>query len=84
MKLTVSLNDDLVTQIDEYAKKHYCTRSSVLAQGSSQLIMQARFSDALVSLSNTMERIAESGVIDESAKAELAEFKALMKMFGSK
>lgn len=70
-KINITLDNELVSKIDEYSKKYYMTRSGFLSQASSQFLMQHVAADSLKELSTAMRKIAESSKITDEDKAEM-------------
>jgi len=75
-KITISMDDKLVEEISEFAKKNYITKSGLISLAVREYILQKEAVIALKNLSSTMERIAISNTIDEKSKKELEGFLA--------
>lgn len=74
MKLNVSLDDELVKRIDEYADENYMSRSGLLSIAAAQYLNQNAMYKAISSMAITMQKIADSNSIDIQTKSELEEF----------
>ena len=82
MKINISVNDDLVKKVDEFAEKNFLNRSAVFAMGANQLILQQSVPDALGQIALAMKKISESNEIDEESKKKLADFERLSRLLG--
>lgn len=80
-KFQVSMEDELLARLDEYADRNFTTRSGAVSLACNQLIMADDIRRSTLSLAFSMKRIAESNEIDEQTKKELQSFEMLAKMF---
>lgn len=78
MKLTISLDEDLVRRLDDEADSCYLSRSSVITLACTQYLDQKLALNALIDVSIAMNKIAESGTIDDDSKKKLADFEKLV------
>lgn len=76
-KINISFDIELLGKIDEYAKNNYMSRTAVITQACTQLVMAQEVTRALSKLAISMQRIADTQEIDEQSKKELESFKAL-------
>ena len=77
MKINVSMNDELVSRIDEYAKSNYMSRSSFMAFVCTKYLNEVEVINSLKNVSLAVRKIAETGQADEETLRELAEFEKL-------
>lgn len=56
MRLNISINDDLLQKIDEYAKSKYMSRSAFLSMAADTYINQANVMDNLPALMKLYEQ----------------------------
>jgi metal-responsive CopG/Arc/MetJ family transcriptional regulator len=84
MKISISLSDDLVNKIDEYADNGGMTRSGFIGQSCKFYIQQLEVTQCLKSMSNAMNRIAATGVVDEKTQKELEQFTQLASFIANK
>lgn len=76
-KINISFDRELLGKIDEYAKNNYMSRTAVIKQACTQLVMAQEVTQALSKLALSMQRIADTQEIDEQSKKELESFKAI-------
>jgi len=79
MKLGITLDDELVKRIDEYADTNYMSRSGLLSLAVTQFLNAADVSQAIKDMALAMRKIADNGEIDEDTRAELEEFERVAK-----
>ena len=84
MKISISLSDELVQKIDQYADDGGMTRSGFICQSCKQYIQQLEITQCLKSMSNAMNRIASTGVVDVDTQKELERFTQLADFIASK
>ena len=81
MKINISVDDELVTKIDDYADRHYMTRSGVFTQGVTSLIMADELTMAMKNLNVIMQRIADNdNKLDNDTQKKLNELSAFVKV----
>lgn len=80
-KFQVSMDDELARRLEDYADRHFMTRSGVVTMACNQLILTEDVQRAIKSIAMSMKRIAESNKIDEKTKEDLREMEILAKMF---
>lgn len=71
MKVQISIDDELLKRADSYAEKNYMSRSGLLSLALTQYLNQFQALNALMDLSNSMKKIADTGVIDDDTRMEL-------------
>lgn len=64
-KVQVSLPNDLLKDMDEYARNNYLTRSGFIALCCSQYLTAHKMADALQDMAVTLRRMADQGATDE-------------------
>lgn len=72
-KISISLPDDVLARVDSFCERTFQNRSSFICQSVLQTMNSQEAVVALVSLSSSMRKIAETGSIDEETKKELDE-----------
>ena len=80
-KFQVSMDDELATRLEEYADRHFMTRSGVVTLACNQLLLTEDVQRSIKTIALAMRRIADSNKIDDKSKEELREFELLAKMF---
>lgn len=74
-KVQISMDPELMQLLDQYAARHYTSRSGAVAQAVSQMVNTERALLALDSLRRAMDRIVElDGNIDPETERELEVF----------
>lgn len=76
-KISISIDDELLARVDEFAKHTYVTRSGCISLALAQMLTADEVKRALSSLAVTMAKISENGNIDEQDKKQLQEFTAI-------
>jgi len=84
MKINISVNDELVKRVDEYAERNYTNRSAVFAQGANAILLQDLIPYQLGQIAVAFKRIADNNAIDEESKKQLEEFSKLAELLGGK
>ena len=79
MKLGITLDDELVKRMDEYADNNYMSRSGLISLSVTQFLNTADVSQAIKDISLAMRKIADTGEIDEETKSQLEDFERLSK-----
>jgi metal-responsive CopG/Arc/MetJ family transcriptional regulator len=82
MKVNISVNDDLMKRIDEYAERNYTNRSAVFAQSANQFLLSQSIPQAIGEMAVAFKRIADNNEIDEESKKKLNEFMYLAQLLG--
>lgn len=77
MKVGITLNDELLKKMDDYAKENFMTRSGLISVAVRDYINSSEASRALVELSHSMSKIAKSGKLDKATKKQLEDFNRL-------
>jgi len=84
MKIMISMDEDLIKKVDEYADRNYTTRSGVITLGVNNILFQDECNHALNKLALAMERIADNdNKIDSQSKKDLDDLKALARLLGA-
>lgn len=74
MKLGITLDDELLKRVDEYADRNYMSRSGLLSLAVTQFLNAAELSQAIKDMAFAMRKIADTGVIDIETQKQLEEF----------
>jgi metal-responsive CopG/Arc/MetJ family transcriptional regulator len=83
-KVQITMDEELLQDVDDYCDKHYMNRSWMISQACLQLVNQQKMIDAITNMSTAMKRISITGTIDDDAKKDLEAFEAISKMFMTK
>lgn len=84
IKVNITLEEELLQRIESYADENYLTRSGLITLATSQFLMQAEASKAIVDMSRAMRKIAETGTVTEEQMRELADFERFARMLAGK
>ena len=82
MKVNISVNDDLIKKVDDYAERNFTNRSAVFAQAVNKLLLEDSIPQALGEIALAFKRIADNNAIDEESKKELEKFMYLTQLLG--
>lgn len=80
-KINISIDDNLLERLDNYADLNYMTRSGVITSGLIQLFAQADVITSINKLSLAFQKIADTGEVDEATRKELEDYKRFSELF---
>lgn len=80
MKVQITLDDALMSRLDNYADENYLTRSGLVSLAVTQYLNQADVTKAIKDMAICMRKIADNGSIDDYTKKQLDEFEVICKM----
>ena len=80
MKVGITLDDELVKRIDDYADRNYMSRSGLLSLAATQYLNATDMTLAIKDLSLAMRKIADTGKVDHETQEKLEDFERLAKM----
>lgn len=83
MKVTITLDNELMNRIDNFVDKNYMSRSGFLSLCATQYLNNAQAVEAVKTLALAMSKIADSNKLDEETKTELEDFTRLANMLYS-
>lgn len=79
-KINITINDALLSRLDEYADENYTTRSGLISLATAEFL-NARETMALVkNLSLAIGKIAETGNVDKETMEAIKDFERFTKM----
>lgn len=84
MKLQISLDDELVSRIDNCADQNYMSRSGFISQACVQLLNQTELVSSINRISYACQKVADNGSFDEETKQQFREFELLAKILSGK
>lgn len=84
MKVQITLDDDLMSRVDNYADENYMSRSGLISLAVTQFLNAADVTRAVKDMSFAMRKIADTGTIDEDTQKQLDDFERLSKMLTGK
>ena len=80
MKLQISLDDELVSRIDNCADRNYMTRSGFISQACVQFLNQNELVSSINRISYAVLKASENNEIDEDTRRQLEEFQIMVKV----
>lgn len=83
MKVNVSLDDDLMKRIDDFADRNYMSRSGLLSLAATQFLNTNEMVLAINDMAVSMRKIADSGTLDHETIEQLEDFERLARLISS-
>ena len=80
MKVNVTLQDELVSRIDNFADENYMSRSGFLTLVAVQYLNTQDTMRLIRDMSLAMRKIADTGTVDSEVMAQLEDFERFSKM----
>lgn len=79
-KLNVTMDDELLRRLEDYADENYMTKSGLVTAAVNQYLNEKEVVNAIIRLSFACSRIAENNEIDEEAKKTIKDFETICKV----
>lgn len=79
MKVNITLDDELMKEVDDFADKNYMSRSGLLSLAVTQYINQNKAIFAMQDLALAMRKIADTNEMDDETKEQLEDFERTAK-----
>lgn len=83
-KLQITMDEDLLREVDDYCDKNFMNRSWLISQALVQVLNQQKIIDSIANISIALKNVSEKGEIDDETKREMEQFESLCKMFISR
>lgn len=83
-KIQISINDDLLAEVDAFRKVNFISRSGLITQGLTQLLLQHKLTKCLFDMSLAMNKIIDDKTIDEETILKIKDFERLIALLKSK
>lgn len=80
IKVNITLDEELMRRVDEYAEENYLNRSSLVSLATTQFLNAADVTKAIKDMAFAMRKIADNGEIDDETKKDLEDFERLSRM----
>lgn len=80
MKVNITLDEELIRRIEDYAEENYLNRSSLISLATTQFLNSADVVKAVKDMAFAMRKIADNGTVDEESMKQLEDFERLSKM----
>lgn len=84
VKVNITLDEELLQRIETYADENYLTRSGLITLATSQFLLQAEASRAIVDMSLALRKIAETGTVSDDQLKQLEDFERFARMLAGK
>lgn len=79
-KVQISIDDDLLERVDNYAESNYMSRSGLITVACNQYLNQFEVVLAIKDLSLAMQKIAKDKAVDEDLIEQLEDFERVSRM----
>ena len=79
-KVQISIDDELLERVDNYAENNYMSRSGLITLACSHYLNQFEIIMAIKDLSLAMQKIAKDKVIDDDTIEQLEDFERISRM----
>lgn len=80
MKVNITLDDELMQRLDNFADKNYMSRSGLVSLAVTQYLNSNEMILAVKDMALCMRKIADTGVVDHETMEQLEDFERLAKM----
>lgn len=80
-KVQISIDDELLDRIDNFADQSYMSRSGFITLACSQYLNQSEVLFAIKDLSLAMQKIAKDKKVDKATMERLEDFERFSRMF---
>lgn len=81
VKIQITVEDELLNRVDEYADEHYTSRSGAFALAADQLVSTDEMKKAIKRVTNAMESMAKGKELTEEQQADLETFRVLSRLW---
>lgn len=78
VRIQISVDEELLSKVDQYADDNYTSRSGVFVQGAASVVNQAAVLSAIRNISLAMKKIADTGDVEPSVLEQLKDFERLV------
>lgn len=79
MKVNVSLDDELMVRIDNYADNNYMSRSGLISLACTQYLNSMEVMMLVKDMALSLRKIADSGTFDDETIKQLEDFERISK-----
>lgn len=80
IKVGITLDEDLLRRVDDYAEENYLNRSSLISLATTQFLNASDVTKAVCDMAFSMRKIADTGKLDDETMKQLEDFERLSKM----
>ena len=82
-KVNVTMDEDLLKRVDDYADEHYTTRSGVVSLAVDQLVSTDELKSCIKRVTVAMESMAKGKELTAEERGDLETFRVLASVFGA-
>lgn len=79
-KFNVSMSDELLDKVDRYSERNFISRSGLLSLAVSQYLKQDDIMNLMLNLNAAVQKIAQTGSVDDSVQKDLEDFRIMMNL----
>lgn len=80
MKVNITLDDELMHRVDQYADENYMSRSGFISLACVQYLNTQEAFRLVKQMSVTLKKIAEDGAVDAETRRELDDYERICRM----
>ncbi len=80
MKVTMSLDDELMKRIDDYAKKNYTSRSGLVTIATTQFLNANELQEVIKGMALSFAKIADNGSFSEEDRKQMEDYERICKL----
>ena len=83
MKVNITLDDELMKRLDDYADRNYMSRSGLMSLAVTQYLNANEMILAVKDMALCMRKIADTGAVDHETMEQLEDFERFAKMLST-
>lgn len=83
MKVNITLDDELMKRLDDYADRNYMSRSGLMSLAVTQYLNTNEMILAVKDMALCMRKIADTGTVDHETMEQLEDFERFAKMLST-
>lgn len=80
-KLQITMDSDLLKELDDYCDKNYMNRSWAISQCVLQMVNNQKLVDSILNVSLAIKKVSESNEMDDDTLKQIKDFETLVKLF---
>lgn len=80
MKVNITLDDQLMKRVDEYADQNYMSRSGLISLATTNFLNAADVTTAIKDMAFSMRKIADNNAVDAETLERLEDCERLLKL----
>lgn len=83
MKINITMDDELMKRLDNYADRTYMSRSGFISLAVTQYLNTNEMLVAIKDMSLALRKIADNGVLDDETYKSIEDMERVCKMFSN-